>query len=313
MPPSSEPREERIRLLNEQFEQFLSSEILKEYLEILDIRSTDAEDILREMETYNTRKGADGLIYESQTAPLNAVLEANKPRLFPIYDEMGLVSINKPLTGDGFDKIIVLGGSANANYNRTAAVAGYLKENVDEVAALSCFRPIPLGERKSCSHPGPFETEFGAMRFAFTSLFDLTEDTELESGDYPRNLNLAENIRTFHDESGRKYRIFASPSLIDTERPGTYDTIVHYLRNIGDGNARRILVITNNQYCNYQFIPFAQALLEYGCDNMDFEIIGCSDDDHLISPEKYNTNQFFGDIKSEIEWIIKFRKSLIEG
>lgn len=313
MPPSSEPREERIRLLNEQFEQFLSSETLKEYLAILDIRSTDPKDILREMETYNTRKGADGLIYESQTAPLNAVLEANKPELFPIYDEMGLVSVNKPLPGDDFDKIIVLGGSANANYNRTAAVAGYLNENVGEVAALSCFRPIPQKERKNCSHPGPFETEVGAMHFAFTSLFELTEEPELESGNYPRNLNLAENIRTYHDESGRKYRIFASPSQTDTERPGTYDTIVHYLSNIGDGNAHRMLVITNNQYCNYQFIPFALALLECGRDNIDFDIVGCSDDDHLISPEKYNTNQFFGDIKSEIEWIINFRKSLIEG
>lgn len=309
MPSSSLPREERIRLLDAQFEDFMTSDALKEYLEILDIHSTKPGDICEDMNTYNTRKRADGSIIESQEAPLNAFLNENKVKLFPLYDEMGLVSINKPVQKD-FDKIIVLGGSANANYDRTAGAARFADDNVKEIIGLSCFRPIPPGERRNCKHPGPYETEFGSLMFAFNSLFPITEDTDKEVKDFPRNLNKAMNIRSYYDESGRIYRLFASPSLEETARPGTYDTIVHYLDNIGDDDPHRILVITNNQYCNYQFITFAKALLESGHDNIDFEIIGCSDDDHLTDAEGYVTGQFNIDIRSACEWIDKFRGSI---
>lgn len=310
MPDSSLSREERIRQLDAQFDDFLSSNELGEYLRILKISSKHPRDIFEDLKTYNTRKGADGKVYESQEAPLNEFLEDNKDKLFPLYDEMGLVSINKPI-GNGFDTIIVLGGSANANYDRTAAAYGYIDENVIEVTALSCFRPIPPVERKNCKHPGTYETEFGSLLFAFNSLFTITEDPDLEIKDFPRNLNLAENIRCYHDEHGRLYRLFSSPSLKDKERPGTYDTVVHYLKNI-DNKPHRILVITNNQYCNYQFIPFAKALLESGHDNIDFEIVGCSDDEHLTNAEKYKVGQFNGDIRSTCEWIDKFRSSLVK-
>ena len=310
MPASSLPREERIRILDAQFEEFLRSDVLREYLDILEISDTHPRDIYEAMKTYNTRKRADGSIIESQEAPLNAFLKENKAKLFPLYDEMGLVSINKPVQKD-FDKIIVLGGSANANYDRTAAAAAFADENVREIAALSCFRPIPPGERRNCKHPGPYETEFGSLLFAFNDLFSVTEDVDREIGDFPRNLNKAENIRSYHDESGRIYRLFASPSCRDDERAGTYDTIVHYLKNIGDNEPHRILVITNNQYCNYQFIPFAQALLESRRDNIDFEIIGCSDDNRLTNAAAYNPGQFNGDIQAACEWIDKFRNSLV--
>lgn len=310
MPSSSLPREERIRCLDAQFEEFLSSEALRKYLDMLDIKSTHPGAIYEEMEAYNTRKRADGSIIESQEAPLNAFLAKNKAKLFPLYDEMGLVSINKPVQ-KVFDKIVVLGGTANANYDRTAGAASFADDNVREIIGLSCFRPIPYKERKKCSHPGPYETEFGSLMFAFNDLFSITEDKEKEIGDFPRNLNKAENIRSYHDESGRIYRLFASPSHDETGRPNTYDTIVHYLKNIGDDEPHRILVSTNNQYCNYQFITFATALLESGRDNIDFDIVGCSDDAHLTDDEAYDAGQFNIDIRSACQWIDIFRRSLI--
>lgn len=310
MPSSSLPREERIRCLDAQFEEFLTSEALRKYLDMLDITSTHPGAIYEEMEAYNTRKRADGSIIESQEAPLNAFLVKNKAKLFPLYDEMGLVSINKPVQ-KVFDKIVVLGGTANANYDRTAGAASFADDNVREIIGLSCFRPIPLAERVRCKQPVLFETEFGSLMFAFNSLFSLTEDTDMEIKDFPRNLNKAENIRSYHDESGRTYRLFSSPSLKETERPDTYATIVHYLKNIGDDEPHRILVSTNNQYCNYQFITFATALLESGRDNIDFDIVGCSDDNHLTDAQKYDTVQFNGDIRHACEWIDKFRRSLI--
>ena len=309
MPQSSLPREVRIRTLDSQFESFLNSDALKEYLEILDIRDNTPERLLDELNIYNTRKAADGHIYESQQAPLNEVLETHREKLFPVYDRLGLVSINKPVKYD-YDTIVVLGGSANANYDRSAAALRFLHNDVREVTGLSCFRPLPTSEKKACKHPGIFETEFGSFIFAFNDLFSLTENTEKEVSSYPRNINQAMDIKTYSDAEGRTFRLFASPSLKAAERPGTYDTCVHYLQNIDEG-PHRILVITNNQYCNYQFIPFAQAVMESGRDDIDFEIIGCSDDDHLITAEKYKTGQFNGDIRSSIEWIINFRKSLV--
>ena len=77
--------------------------------------------------------------------------------------------------------------------------------------------------------------------------------------------------------------------------------------NISD-DAAKVLVITNNQYCNYQFLGFAMAILERDRNNVDFDIIGCSPDDKLATAKSYNSNQFFGDIRNAIDWINKFRE-----
>ena len=77
MPASSLPREERIRILDAQFEEFLRSDVLREYLDILEISDTHPRDIYEAMKTYNTRKREDGSIIESQEAPLNAFLKEN--------------------------------------------------------------------------------------------------------------------------------------------------------------------------------------------------------------------------------------------
>lgn len=310
MPDSDLSRAERIESLEEQFCRFMASETLSDYLSVLKIKSKDIEGIYRDLDAYNMRVGRDGQIRESQVVPLNEVLEENREKLFPIYKEFGLVTINKPIISD-YDRIVLLGGSANSNFDKTQAAKASITDTVTDVSALGSFRPIPPGETRNLPaiRKGNYETEFGSFDAAFNAAFDLIEQEDdglIRPYDFPRNLNLAYRIKTYRDIENRRYRIFASPSLNPEERAGTYDTCVHYLNDVAYDDKIRILVITNNQYSNYQFLPFMTAILESGHDNIDFDIIGCSDDNHLATPEKYNTNQYYGDIRAIIQWIMKF-------
>lgn len=313
MPSGSLDKTTRIRLLDDQFNAFLSSDVFKEYLHALKISSTNLEDIYDELATYNTRKGSDGQIRESQVAPLNEVLEANRKEFFPLYKEFGLIDINKPLQ-DNYSHVVVLGGSANANFDRVEVAKKLVTDKVRNVSVLSCYRPIPPGEMKALKkeeRKGSYETEFGSLDAALNMSFDLREceDTERRF-DYPRNINLAYRIKTYNDPEDRTFRLFASPSKNIDARASTYDTCVHFLDNTTFKDDEGLLLITNNQYCNYQFLTFMVALL--GSEkNIHFDIVGCSDNEHLATFEKYNTNQYFGDIFGTLEWIIKFKKKFV--
>lgn len=312
MPDSNMPKSKRIELLNEQFQSFLTSDVLKEYLGILDITSTEADAILQDLETYNMRKGADGQIRESQVVPLNEILEKNREVLFPLYKSFGLITINK--TSLDYDHIALLGGSANSNFDKTLASKRLLSDKVKDVSALSCFRIVPPTETRAlpAERKGNYETEFGSFDVAFNSAFELSEvEDPVRQFDFPRNMNLAYRIKTYNDAAGRSYRIFASRSSKSEERAGTYDTCVQYLANIPYDEQVNVLLITNNQYTNYQFVPFAVALLKSNHDNVNFDIIGCSDDNHLATAVKYNTNQYYGDIRSILQWYLIFKKEFL--
>lgn len=309
MPPACLDKKTRIKELNDQFEEFLNSVILRKYLDVLGVASKDPKDIHEDLQKYNTRQTKSGGILESQDAPRHLVLEEKKDELFVYYNELGLVTINAPRI-DNYDHIVLLGGSANSNFDKTKAAARFLHKNVKDVSALACYRPIPPADRKNTNknhNVNGFETESGSFIHAFNKEFNLKENTEEEVFHIERNINTAYGIRTFYDDSGTRFRVFASPSSKPDERPNTYDTCLDYMDNISD-DAAKVLVITNNQYCNYQFLGFAMAILERDRNNVDFDIIGCSPDDKLATAKSYNSNQFFGDIRNAIDWINKFRE-----
>ncbi len=317
MPERLVDKEKKIEMIDKQFEEFLLSDALKSYLSALEIENTSIAEIYDALETYNTRKGTDGQIRESQVAPLNAVLEKNRSEFFPIYKELGILNINKPRTND-YDHIVLLGGSANSNFDKTMAAHRFITDKVADVSALGSFRPIPPGEFKKMpsSRKGGYETEFGSFDAAFNSMFELVEiedNDENKPYDFPRNINLDYRIKTYRDPDGRSFRVFASPSSNPLERAGTYDTCVHYMRTFAAEEEAKILVVTNNQYCNYQFIPFMMSILEGDYHNIDFDIIGCSDDNNLATSKDYNSNQYYGDVRSMIEWIMKFREEFIDS
>ena len=314
MPPAYLDKETRIRQLNSQFEEFLDSDILREYLDVLGVTSTDPAAVHAELQQYNTRQTEDGGKLESQDAPKHRVLEDKKAELFPYYCELGLVTINTP-KADDYDHIVMLGGSANSNFDKTMAASGFLNPDVRDVSALACYRPVQPEDRENTKknhNAADFDTEAGSFVSAYNKIFSLTEHLDEEVFCFKRNINTACGIRFFYDDHGTSFRVLAAPGEEPVYRADTYDTCLYYLDNLPNKDAaKKILVITNNQYSNYQFITFAMAVLERDRNNMDFEIIGCSPDDRLATAKNYNTNQYLVDIIAMIDWIIRFRKRFV--
>lgn len=317
MPSSSLDKETRIIQLNKQFESFLNSDVLREYLDLLGIESTEPKAIHAELQQYNTRQTKTGGILESQDAPKHVMLEEKRSELFGLYKEMGLVTINTPQIDD-YDHIVVLGGTANSNFDKTIAVSRFINQNVKDVSALACYRPIPPADRKKTRanhNASDFDTEAGSFVSAFNKIFNLKENLASEVFHFERNMNTAYGIRVFYDDFGTSFRVLSSPGS-DLERPNTYETCLYYMDNMTITDTKKILVITNNQYSNYQFLGCSMALLEKcckerNCNNIDFDIIGCSDDNNLADEENYDSNQYFGDIRNTIGWIIKFRNQFV--
>ena len=317
MPLASLSLEERVKDLNLQFDRFLNSDCLREYLSFFKIESTNPEVISKALGRYDPRDTGD-LKKESQEVKASDYLLSLKSELFPFYREMGLVDINRP-NRDYYDRIVLLGGSANSNFDKTKAAKRLLNNNVREVSALSCFRPIPYSDidnvlnREDNIKTTPFETEFGSFLSAYTNYLDADEICIEHVINSPRNINKSSAIKTFRDKEmkDRIYKVYACPSLTDTERAGTYDTCVHYLDSINVDEKAAILFVTNNQYVNYQFLGAAISVLECKRHCIDFDIVGCSPDNNLTSEDEYNVVQYFGDIRYSIQWIDRFRKKFI--
>ena len=321
MPSSDIAKKERIRHISDQFEQFLHLDAFKEFLCILDIPYGAAEDIYNALNDseYNTRnkKGSVSAPAESQDAPSQRTLESLREALFPLYADMGLVTINKPRMTD-FNRLLIFGGTPNSNFDKARCAFSLINSdtNITELSGLGSFRSISALDKSNVrkyqkTDISNCETEFDSIEAAFKKYSGVSEYIDREGC-----LNTAENrwrIRSYlKKDRFPAVRVFASPKRERADRAGTYDTCVHYFENIaGNDNELRILAITNNQYVNYQFIPLAMAMLEspsYHDHSCDIDVIGCSSDHELAAENTYTPIQYYGDIMAICEWICKFRK-----
>ena len=134
-----------------------------------------------------------------------------------------------------------------------------------------------------------------------SDLADCEYDDDFKSD---RNINKVSNIRTIIGSDGKYYRIFASPSSKKSERPSTYDTYVHLLKNIDQKENHRLLALTNNRYCNTQCLQMAQAIFQSGKrSDIDGDVIGISDDSHLTKVKDYSPTGYSNDLIGLVEWI----------
>jgi len=325
MPPSDITKKKRIQYINDQFEVFLNMDSFKEFLRILDIPYGTPEDIYNALNNskYNTRNknGNKSAPLESQNAPSQVTLETLKETLFPLYTDMGLVTINKPRLTD-FNRIIVFGGTPNSNFDKVKCAYRLINNNnsIKELSGLGSFRNISSEDRDNVmkyqkTDISKCETEFDSIEAAFNKYFGVSEFIDREGC-----LNTADNrwrIRSYFRKDCFPYiRVFACPKRERVDRTGTYDTCVHYFQNIeGDDKELRILAITNNQYVNYMFVPLALAMLEnpsYSDYLCDVDVVGCSPDNEFATKESYKPIQYFGDVMAMCEWIGKFRKTFNE-
>ena len=170
--------EQQKKEIQAQLEEFIRHEALGEIFSIL---GTDRERILSE---YDFRKHSDGKVLELQelerseenVAELQKRANANIPaemkkQLYERFWELGMMDINRPLRKD-YDRIVVLGGSYEAVWDRTAAAAKWRTDSVRFIDGLSCYRPINPTERgTSKKQYSSAETEFGVMSDAVETVF----------------------------------------------------------------------------------------------------------------------------------------------
>ena len=140
-----------------------------------------------------------------------------------------------------------------------------------------------------------------------------------------RNLNSISCVRVFsgrnpperHDlptaagsvgarPNGRQYRVFAAPSSQpELRRADTGDSFLFYLQQTELCPSDSLLLLTNNRYCNRQFLQLAFLMMKQACP-IRFDIIGCTPDDRVISRERYDPFQFLQDLIGVLDWIERF-------
>ena len=303
MPSSSLCREEQIANLKSQFNDFMNSDALSDICRLL---GTDAYSIA---EKINPRKVSNRII-EVQLAHTDSSLESLRYDLYPLFRELGFLDINEPVS-NGHTRIVVLGGSLNACFLRAYAAADYLTDNVISADAISCYRPINPVERSSSSFESVFDTEFGVMSDAMSSAFGLDGINYTDDFVSDRNLNGISCIRTFDKSaSGCMHKNFAAPSLEpDIRRADTFDSIDFYLKKQALTDSERLLFVTNNVYCNRQFLQLAFGFISLD-EIFDFDIIGCSKGDKIASADAYNVPLYVSELTGTIDWIKRFCSEL---
>ena len=321
MPAPELKREEQLGLLRSQFNAFSESSALRELFAILKVDRAEFSRV------YNGRLRSDGRILETQELEPLAVLDRHRDEIYPLLEELGFLTINRPLEND-HSRLVVLGGSLEACYTRTKAAADWQTPSVRYTDGLACFRPIHPKERTGELCLSACETEFGAMSESFRSVFSLPSDWE-DAFHGDRNLNSISCIRIFsdgaspgcHDVSaaacpagassgGRQYRIFAAPSSEpERRRADTGDSFLFYLQQTQLTPSDSLLLLTNNRYCNRQFLQLAFLMMKQACP-IRFDIIGCTPDDRVISRERYDPFQFLQDLIGVLDWIERFDREL---
>ncbi|MBR0342290.1 MAG: hypothetical protein IJH64_08610 [Oscillospiraceae bacterium] len=67
------------------------------------------------------------------------------------------------------------------------------------------------------------------------------------------------------------------------------------------------MAITDNRYCNRQFLQLAGLLLS-GCPvPVGLDVVGCRDDRDIVTLDEYDPFQYLQDLISILDWIERFR------
>lgn len=296
MPDSADVPDTKIRteLLQRQTHDYLKSQPIEDICALLDM------DLPKICQEFDTRSQNGNQVKESQEIEADQRLEKCRNELFPIFRELGFIDINHPRLKEP-DHIVILGGAYNACFNRTICGKKYLTDYVKSFDGLSCYRPIHPIERKSPIFNSSCETEFGALYDSFCIAFGNSSPLYYDDFHGDRHLHRISNIRTaelFSD--GRLCRIFAAPSSEpELRRANTPDSMSFFLDNTPIQKGASILAITNNIYCNRQFLQMVLYLLQHDL-SIDLDVIGCSSDDELTTVNIYDPAKYMQELIATI-------------
>lgn len=302
MPDPAQGKEARAKALMQQFDAFLGSGAMQTLLRLLD---TDIHGIA---EKYGARRKEDGSVFETQELKEDTSLEKNRDGIYECLRELGFFDISRPLSSD-YSRILILGASLNNSYLRTKCSAEWITPGVSSVDGLACFRPINPIERTDNGFRTDSDTEFGAVSDSIVSVFDLERDKWQDDFTGNRNLNSISCIRTYPEKKhGCTFRVFAAPSTdAAIRRADTGDTLEYYLDNAGINPGETLLAITNNRYCNRQFIQLAYHIIRSD-HPVGLDVIGNLGDRDIVNAETYDPLQYLQDVIAIIDWIDRFAK-----
>ncbi len=302
MPEESSSFREKADHVHSQLEEFLHMEALHELLGILE---TDIDTI---SQRYNRRLKGNGAVVETQELKGMKSLDEKKEILYPLFRELGFIDINKPIS-DKNRHILVLGGSLNACIERTECALNRVDDTTRLVDGLACYRPVSLAEKRAAD-VFSCETEFGAMAESFERVFSLDGSGYTENYKGDRNLNRISCVRIYEGADKCTFRIFAAPSSEpDVRRADTGDSFSFVL----DSDAKKepadhFLFITNNRYCNRQFLQLYYRMLQNRYPGT-LDVIGCFPDDRVTSVEQYDPLQYLQDLIGIIDWTYRLLKA----
>lgn len=301
VPENTNSASERAEAINIQIKDFLHMEAFSDLLKILEV------DIDSLGAIYNGRLKENSAVAETQELKPLESLEKNREVLYTLFRELGFIDINKPRK-DKNSHIIVLGGSLSACLDRAKCAKNFLDESTRFVDAFTCYRPVASLERNASVDFCP-DTEFGAMSESFVSVFGLNRSEYSEKFRGDRNLNRISCIRNYEKTGDRTFRIFAAPSSEPAvRRADTGDTLRFYLETEAEITPDdSLLFITNNRYCNRQFLQLAYCMIKYECPGI-IDVIGCFPDDRVTSVERYDPFQYLQDLIGIIDWADRFGK-----
>ena len=92
----------------------------------------------------------------------------------------------------------------------------------------------------------------------------------------------------------------------ELRRADTTDSLIFYLENAVTTPHSSVLAVTNNRYCNRQFLQLALPILQNDI-AVNLDIIGCSPDSNLVDAHSYDPFQLMQDLIGILDWIDKFR------
>ena len=316
MPSKDLTKEEKIKELNVQFDSFLTSPALSGIIEILKDSTTVKPKVIKNFFfSFDARRRSNGTSVERQSIKtpeeLKQIFESNREALYDFFTELGLLSINKPLISQP-RHLLILGASYNACYNRTLGARRLIDTDeidtskLQDISALGTYRIIAPVETKTPVFISSRETEFGVLSDCFTDIFNLKDYQDTFKGGL--NTNEISCIRKFDFSDKTLYRVYSAPSSEPNRRANSEDTYTQYITDNKLKEDDSCLLITNNVYCNYQFIPFALKLLNDDL-NIDFDIIGCSNDQAITKADEFDPNSYLQVVISIIDWIYRFKEA----
>lgn len=302
MPDPGLERPARIKELKEQMDAFIQSDALAALLDALD---TDIDGIAHK---YNARAKKDGRVLEVQEITSIPELSSKKDELYPLFDELGFFGINRPVSAD-HTRILILSASLKSTFLRTQSSAKWITPTVVSVDALACFRPINPVERLNTEFTTNSDTEFGCASESLSRIYKIPSDGWVDDFSGDRNLNNISCIRKCSaPEAVPLIRVFAAPSSQPSiRRADTGDTLDFYMKNSGIREGESFLAITNNRYCNRQFLQLAYQIIKEDR-HVGLDVIGNCADEELGVLKDYDPSQYIQDVIAMLDWIKRFGK-----